>query len=230
MGDQSDALPKHRRAETQNKHTDIHALSNIRTRDPSVERHRIQFIDSSLSVCSPVTFLVQLPIASNGISTSTPPTCRGMSREVRISHAHCQAIANLWFRHMGHYFLEPSDYHDDAIRKVLHFIRSARSTDIQAAVQGPNESWPTPYLRAYVHTYIYTYIHIYIHIGHCFNKDYGHIKFTRNCNVLHCESMSCFWVHWPESVVWIVWVSVQGRAHGNTFIKFRVLWKWMIAW
>jgi hypothetical protein len=31
--------------------------------------------------------------------------------------------AYLRFRHMGQFFMEPSDYYDDPINKVLHFIR-----------------------------------------------------------------------------------------------------------
>jgi hypothetical protein len=37
----------------------------------------------------------------------------------------CEAIAYLRFCRLGRYFLEPSDYYDDPINKVLHFIRSA---------------------------------------------------------------------------------------------------------
>jgi hypothetical protein len=36
----------------------------------------------------------------------------------------CEAIAYLQFRHLGQYFLEPSDYYDAPIDRVLHFIRS----------------------------------------------------------------------------------------------------------
>jgi hypothetical protein len=35
-----------------------------------------------------------------------------------------EAIAYLRFRHLGHYFMEPSDYHDAPHRKVQRFIRS----------------------------------------------------------------------------------------------------------
>jgi hypothetical protein len=36
----------------------------------------------------------------------------------------CEAIAQLRFRHLGHFFREPSDFYDAPISKVLHFIRS----------------------------------------------------------------------------------------------------------
>jgi hypothetical protein len=36
----------------------------------------------------------------------------------------CEAIANLRFRHLGQFFMDPSDYYDAPINKVLHFIRS----------------------------------------------------------------------------------------------------------
>jgi hypothetical protein len=34
----------------------------------------------------------------------------------------CEAIAYLRFRHLGHYFMEPGDYQDAPISKILHFI------------------------------------------------------------------------------------------------------------
>jgi hypothetical protein len=36
----------------------------------------------------------------------------------------CEAVAYTRFRHLGQYFMEPSDYYDAPIHKVLHFIRS----------------------------------------------------------------------------------------------------------
>jgi hypothetical protein len=36
----------------------------------------------------------------------------------------CEAIANLRFRHLDQFFMEPSDYYDAHINKVLYFIRS----------------------------------------------------------------------------------------------------------
>jgi hypothetical protein len=36
----------------------------------------------------------------------------------------CEAIAYLRFRHLGHYFMEPGDYQDAPISKILHFIQS----------------------------------------------------------------------------------------------------------
>jgi hypothetical protein len=35
----------------------------------------------------------------------------------------CEAIAYLRFRHLGQFFMEPSDYYDAPINKVVHFIR-----------------------------------------------------------------------------------------------------------
>jgi hypothetical protein len=37
----------------------------------------------------------------------------------------CQAIAHLRFRHLGQFFMEPGDYYDAPISKVLQFTRSA---------------------------------------------------------------------------------------------------------
>jgi hypothetical protein len=36
----------------------------------------------------------------------------------------CDALANLRFRHLGQFFMDPSDYYGAPINKVLHFIRS----------------------------------------------------------------------------------------------------------
>jgi hypothetical protein len=35
----------------------------------------------------------------------------------------CEAIAYLRFPHLGQFFMEPSDYYDAPMDKVLHFIR-----------------------------------------------------------------------------------------------------------
>jgi hypothetical protein len=34
----------------------------------------------------------------------------------------CEDVAYLRFRHLGQFFMEPSDYYDAPINKVLHFI------------------------------------------------------------------------------------------------------------
>jgi hypothetical protein len=36
----------------------------------------------------------------------------------------CEAIAYSRFRHLGHFLMEPSDYYDAPINKLLHFIRN----------------------------------------------------------------------------------------------------------
>jgi hypothetical protein len=38
----------------------------------------------------------------------------------------CEAVAHIRFRHLGQFFIEPSDYYDAPIDKVLHFIRGVR--------------------------------------------------------------------------------------------------------
>jgi hypothetical protein len=35
----------------------------------------------------------------------------------------CEAVAHVRFRHLGQFFMEPSDYYDALIDKVLHVIR-----------------------------------------------------------------------------------------------------------
>jgi hypothetical protein len=38
----------------------------------------------------------------------------------------CEAVAHVRFHHLGQFFMEPSDYYDAPIGKVLHFSRSVR--------------------------------------------------------------------------------------------------------
>jgi hypothetical protein len=55
------------------------------------------------------------------------PTCeRCLEGDESATHTlcDCEAITNLRFRHLGQFFMEPSDYYDASINKVLHFIRS----------------------------------------------------------------------------------------------------------
>jgi hypothetical protein len=40
----------------------------------------------------------------------------------------CEALAYLRFRHLGQFFMEPGDFYDVPIGKVLHFIRSVGLT------------------------------------------------------------------------------------------------------
>jgi hypothetical protein len=55
------------------------------------------------------------------------PICeRCLEKDESVTHilCECKAIAYLRFRHLGQFFMEPSDYYDTPINKVLHFIRS----------------------------------------------------------------------------------------------------------
>jgi hypothetical protein len=40
----------------------------------------------------------------------------------------CEALAHLRFRHLGQFFMEPGDFYDVPMGKVLHFIRSVGLT------------------------------------------------------------------------------------------------------
>jgi hypothetical protein len=54
------------------------------------------------------------------------PICeRCLEEEESATHILCdgEAIAYLRFRHLGQFSMEPSDYYDAPINKVLHFIR-----------------------------------------------------------------------------------------------------------
>jgi hypothetical protein len=55
------------------------------------------------------------------------PTCeRCLEEDESATHilCDCEARAYLRFHHLGQFFMEPSDYYDATIKKVLHFIRS----------------------------------------------------------------------------------------------------------
>jgi hypothetical protein len=55
------------------------------------------------------------------------PTCeRCLEQDESATHVlyDCEAIAHLTFNHLGQFFMEPSDFCDAPISKVLHFIRS----------------------------------------------------------------------------------------------------------
>jgi hypothetical protein len=55
------------------------------------------------------------------------PTCeRCLQEDESATHilCDCEAIAYLRFRHLGQFCMEPSDFYDAPIIKVLHFIRS----------------------------------------------------------------------------------------------------------
>jgi hypothetical protein len=55
------------------------------------------------------------------------PTCeRCLQEDESATHILCdsEVIAYLRFRHLGQFFMEPSDFYDAPIITVLHFIRS----------------------------------------------------------------------------------------------------------
>jgi hypothetical protein len=55
------------------------------------------------------------------------PTCeRCLEEDESATHilCDCGSIANLRFRHLGQLFMEPCDYYDAPVIRVLHFIRS----------------------------------------------------------------------------------------------------------
>jgi hypothetical protein len=50
-------------------------------------------------------------------------SCVKKMNQPHISCVDCEAVAYLRFRHLGQFFIEPSDYYDAPIYKVLHVIR-----------------------------------------------------------------------------------------------------------
>jgi hypothetical protein len=53
------------------------------------------------------------------------PICERCQEDESATHilCDCEAVAQIRFRHLGQFFMEPSDYYDAPIDKVLHFIR-----------------------------------------------------------------------------------------------------------
>jgi hypothetical protein len=54
------------------------------------------------------------------------PICeRCQEEDESATHILCdyEAVAHVSFRHLGQFFMEPSDYYDAPIDEVLHFIR-----------------------------------------------------------------------------------------------------------
>jgi hypothetical protein len=49
--------------------------------------------------------------------------CLEEDESVRHILCDCEAVAHLRFRHLGQFFMEPSDYYDAPTDKALHFIR-----------------------------------------------------------------------------------------------------------
>jgi hypothetical protein len=58
--------------------------------------------------------------------TDDPTRERCLEEDESATHilCDCEAIAKLRFHHLGQFFMEPSDYYDATINRVLHFIRS----------------------------------------------------------------------------------------------------------
>jgi hypothetical protein len=55
------------------------------------------------------------------------PTCEScLEKDESATHilCDCESVAYLSFCHLGHYFMEPGDYQDTPLSKILHFIRS----------------------------------------------------------------------------------------------------------
>jgi hypothetical protein len=61
------------------------------------------------------------------LGLANDPICERCLEEVE-SATHilcdCEAVAHIKFHHLGQFFMEPSDYYDGPIDKVLHFIQS----------------------------------------------------------------------------------------------------------
>jgi hypothetical protein len=62
------------------------------------------------------------------LGLSNSPNCDRCQRENETAThilCECEALAYLRFRHLGQYFMEPSDYFDVPTYKILHYVRGA---------------------------------------------------------------------------------------------------------
>jgi hypothetical protein len=95
--------------------------------------------------------------------TESPTFERCLEEDESATHilCDCEAIAYLRFRHLDHYFMEPGDYQDAPVSKILHFIRSVGLLEgwnrggctidlCKVAVQGPIEAHPL-FIHSYIH-------------------------------------------------------------------------------
>jgi hypothetical protein len=94
------------------------------------------------------------------------PNCkRCLGKDESATHILCdyEVIAYLKFRHLGHYFMQPGDYQDAPVSKILHFIQSVgllggwnRGTCTIDHWRSWCKSWsrPTPY--AFIHSVFIT--------------------------------------------------------------------------
>jgi hypothetical protein len=66
-------------------------------------------------------------ILSVAVGGGEDPTCeRCLEEDESATHilCDCEAMANLRLHHLGQFFMEPSDYYDAPINRILRFIRS----------------------------------------------------------------------------------------------------------
>jgi hypothetical protein len=102
-------------------------------------------------------------LGSKIIAKVDDPTCERCLQEDELA-THilygCEAVAYLRFRQLGQFFMEPSDYYDAPINKVLHFIQSEglikgsqkrkHNRSQKVAVQGPDYCGP-PLMHSFIH-------------------------------------------------------------------------------
>jgi hypothetical protein len=104
------------------------------------------------------------------------PICERCLEDESATHIlyECEAIAYLRFRHLGQFFMEPSDYYDAPINKVLHFTWDVGLIKGWSKRGGTREHWssrckgrsfwPTPYHYITLHYITLHYIHTYANL------------------------------------------------------------------
>jgi hypothetical protein len=60
--------------------------------------------------------------------TDSPICIRCLEKDETTTHIlyECEVIAYFRFHVLDHYFIEPAEYHDTPVSRILHFIQSVR--------------------------------------------------------------------------------------------------------
>jgi hypothetical protein len=118
------------------------------------------------------------------------PTCeRCLEKDDWATHilCDCEAIAYLIFRHMGQYFMEPSDHYDAPINKVLHFIRNVGLIKRESTIDHWWSRCKVLIIMAHplcIHARIHSFIHSFSLNKKCFeHKSHMLLGITSSCHM-----------------------------------------------
>jgi hypothetical protein len=91
-------------------------------------RFIVIFATQIMSICG-LYFNINIYNVLFKFGLTNDPICeRCLEEDESATHVlrDCEAVAHIRFRHLGQFFMEPSDFYDGPIDKVLHFIRGVR--------------------------------------------------------------------------------------------------------